>query len=74
MADQPPQKRKGILSFFGRVDERKYEEQNQRHMEILRKQAEETAVAKEQQAAKAKAAKRPVGRPRNKASGREPGG
>ena len=58
MADQPPQKRKGILSFFRRVDDRKYEEQKQRDMEMSRKQAEEAAVAKEQQAAKAKAAKR----------------
>ncbi len=57
MADQPPQKRKGILSFFRRVDDRKYEEQKQRDMEMSRKQAEAAAAAKEQQAAKAKAAK-----------------
>jgi hypothetical protein len=64
MADQPPQKMKGILAFLKPLSVEQFEEQKRRDVETARKQAEEAAAAGEQQAAAAKAAKRPVGRPR----------
>ena len=50
MADQPPQKKKGILAFLKPLSVEQFEEQKRRDAEMARKQAEEAAVAREQQA------------------------
>ena len=43
MADQPPQKKKGILAFLKPFSVEQFEEQKRRDMETARKQAAEAA-------------------------------
>ena len=49
MADQPPQKKKGILAFLKPLSVEQFEEQKRRDAEMARKQAEEAAVAGEEE-------------------------